>query len=538
MLCDKSGRLGPLSYLVPEGMTVHPGDAVQVPFGQRTSHGMVLGPGDPAKATKAIEAVHGKRATGHDIALAANIAKFHFVDPATVLTRLAPPDGRGADPLVDDVLTLAPDLPPPPRIVPPAGTAARTLLVRAPLVDPAPLAAREAARLAATGGQVLILCPTAALVARVLGCFASGAQRLDSRAAAGAWKGFTLGTVTVGVGTRSAALYSAARLAGIVVVEEDHPGHLEPRQPHTHARDVASARSRAHRVPLTLISANPTPQALGAGVAVATAGTRSDWPRMRLIDRGVIDPLQRWAPTELLIALRAEQRAGRDPVILVQRKAAVRRCTHCALPRPCTQCDSSLCRHPEPGACPRCGQEAGARVVGWDAQRVSDLFGNKVRTVTLAELTELRDVGLVVIFDIDAALGLPELIPDTLATSVVLTAAQAAGAGGGGVIALTDDPTQQVLDDLFTRRDQAAVARRALAAARKAGLPPFGRLVRIRVGRKSPPKVDHLPGTVHGPTRVGNEWEVLVRIDSADLLQLAEPLARLRRPGKTRITVT
>lgn len=540
VLADGSGRLGLLSYLVPDGMTVRPGDAVEVPFGTKVRHGLVVGPATtPEKATKAISVVHGKRTNPADIALARNIARFHFSDVTTVFPRLAPRTGRGAEPLEDRTVTLASHIPAAPVVRGSGADGPRRLLVRAPLVDPAVLAAHEADRLAAaTGGQVLVLCPTVELVAAVTACFTAGAQRLDGKAAKGAWKGFATGSVRIGVGTRAAALYSADALAGIVVADEDHPGHLEATLPYTHARDVASARARALHIPLTLISANPTPQALGAGVAVLTAGTRSDWPRMRLVDRGDVDPITRWAPPQLASALRGEARDGRTPVVVVQRKAAVRRCTRCGDPRPCAMCDSSLCRHPEPAPCPKCASTT-VRMAGWDSTRVADLLAPiaPVKVITLAELADVRDAGLVVLFDIDAALGAAELIPDTLAASLIVTAARAAGAGGS-VLALTDAPDTPVLDDLFTRRDQLAVARRAFTAAKSAKLPPFGRLVNIRCAQERAPRTAGWPGTVHGPRKTGAEWELIVRVPADALLELEPHIARLRRGGKVRVTVS
>lgn len=546
VLPDGAGRVGILTYLVPDGMVVRAGDAVDVPYGKQTRHGLVVGPSPtPQKGTKELLAVLGRRCDPRDIDLARRIATYHFADLPAVLTRLSPPAGRGAAPLHAAPATL----PPGHRPVPVTDTRAqeRRLLIRAPLVDPAALAAQEAVRLARArpGGQVLVLCPTTRMVADVVAAFATGAARLDSRARAGAWAGFLAGTVQVGVGTRCAALYGAARLAGIVVVEEDHPGHLEATQPHTHARDIASARSRALRIPLVLISANPTPAALGAGVHVATAGTRADWPRMRLIDRGTVDPVHRWAPPALRAAIAAENRAGRIPWVLAQRKAAARRCAQCGSPRPCPLCSSSLCRHrTEP--CPRCGDTRPPRMVGWDAARIADLLDGSaatatgrppsVRVVTAADLAAARDVGLVVVFDIDAALAAPELVPDATAVTLLVSAAQAAGKDGT-VIALTDDPACATLADLFGPRDQVAVARRALASAKAAGLPPFGRLVTVRCGQEQAPRVTGWPGRVAGPAKVGDDWEILVRIGSDELLQLARPLARLRRGGKVRVTV-
>lgn len=550
VLADRAGRVGLLSYRVPDTLDVHIGDAVNVPFGTRTKYGMVVGPSqDPAKATKEILEVFGKRADPRDVALARNIARFHFAELATVLARLAPRTGKGADPLRETVVTVA-DAAPRPVLHGVAG-ASRRLLIRAPLVDPAALAAHEAARLAKATphAQVLVLCPTTRLVTSVLAALPSGAARLDARARVGAWKGFATGTVRIGVGTRAAALYSAAHLAGIVVIDEDHPGHLESAQPHTHARDIASARTRALGVPLTLISAAPTPAALGSGVTVGTAGTRADWPVMRLVDRGLVDPIQRWAPPALQAAISAENKAGRTPWVVAQRKAAVRRCTRCGAARPCPMCDSSLCRHVDTAPCHTCRSTDPAKMVGWDAARISDLLNGsphadraddpppRVKVVNPAELVDAHHVGLVVLFDIDAALGMPELIPETKAASLLMAAAQAAGRDGT-VMAITDSPASATLVDLFGPRDQTAVARRALAAARSAGLPPFGRLVTIRTAQARAPLTRGWPGHVLGPARSADEWELLVRIPADRLLDLAGPITRLRRGGKVRITVT
>lgn len=548
VLADKAGRVGLLSYLVPDGMDVSIGDAVNVPFGTQTKYGMVVGPSpEPDKATKEILEVFGKRSDPRDIALARSIAKFHLAELPTVLGRLAPKSGRGAAPVHDTTVELA-DLPRP-ALHGVAG-ATRRLLIRAPLVDPAVLAAHEAARMAkaSSQAQVLVLCPTARSVTATLAAFTSGAQRLDTRARAGAWKGFATGTVRVGVGTRAAALYSAQHLAGIIVIDEDHPGHLEAAQPHTHARDIASARARALGIPLTLISASPTPAALGAGVTVGTAGTRADWPTMRLVDRGQVDPVMRWAPPALQAAISAENKAGRTPWVVAQRRASVRRCTRCGAARPCPMCDTSLCRHRDSEPCGTCQSTEPARMVGWDATRIADLLNGaprpgeetataKVRVVTVAELHNARGVGLVVLFDIDAALSVPELIPEAMAASLLVTAAAAAGRDGT-VLALTDNPDSATLTDLFGPRDQTAVARRAFAAAKSAHLPPFGRLVTIRTAQLRAPQTKGWPGQVLGPARVGNEWEMLVRIPADRVLELAGPVARLRRGGKVRVTVS
>lgn len=535
VLPDAAGRLGALSYLVPDHLTVRMGDAVRIPYGKRETVGMVTGPGDPKKATRPILEVFGVRADPSDIRLAHTIAKWHFVDPNTVLPRLAPTSGRGgqardAGPV--ELSEAARRL----RVPKDVADCPRALLVRAPHTDPAALAAHQAGQLARRG-QVLILCPTAALVSEVLAHLPSGAVRLDSKAPVGAWRGFCEGTALIGVGTRTAALYAADNLAGIIVVDEDHPGHLEQRQPATHARDLASARARALRVPLRLISTCPTPQGFGAAVGVYTVGLRSHWPRMVLMDRGQLDPHERLLPGRIRTALTQAVEAGHKPVVLAASNKATRRCVRCNTTRACIACDSSLCTHPEPTPCPTCGGTDGVRMRGWDKQRLAGLFQTSAKVVTLAELAETRNAGVVVIFDVDSLVNAAELIPTRLVASVTMSAAQATGPGGV-VFALGGDLRQPVLRDLFSAKDMIAVTRRAYATARAAGLPPHGRLVTIRVQRVHAPKVAGWPGQIHGPKKIADgEWEILIRATNDELTELAPHVLRLRRGGKAKIRV-
>lgn len=539
VLVDGSGQLGALSYFVPRGMKLAPGDAVHVPFGKREAHGMVLGPGNPAKATRAVSLVYGRRCHPRELELAAEIARRHFAALGQVAVRLSPRTGRGHDPLdagpleldtFDDERDLVmPEIP---------DAARRRYLLRAPLVDPARLAALEARRMCATeaGGQVLILCPTVELVEATLARFSSGAVRVDSKAQRGAWRGFCEGHIPVAVGTRTAALFSADRLAGVIVVEDGHPGHVEATQPHTHARDVALLRAAAHKVPLTLIGANPDPAALGGRIRVFAVGGPGDWPHVALVDRNDFAPVERLVPRALPLALRRARKDGHEPVVLAQRRKAVRRCVRCAEERPCSQCTSSACRHPEEVPCPKC-MDLNVRMVGWDAERIGSMLGSQARTVSAAELGECHDVGLAVIFDIDAALSAPGINPEAIAAHLIVTAAAAAGPGGT-LMVLTRQSDHPLLVDLCQRQDQVAVARRAWSIAKDAGLPPFGRLVRIQTARKASPNVSGWPGRVYGPRRNGKEWEILVRIDDDDLDKLSRPIASLRRGGKVRITVS
>ena len=536
VLPDKSGRLGVLSYTVPDELEVRVGDAVKVGFGKREVHGLVVGPGDPIKATRPVMEVFGVRCDPSDVSLALTVAKYHFSDVPNVLSRLSPSTGRGAEPLPAEEPAVK-DLRLLPRVHRDVATTRRTLLVRAPGVDPAALAAQQAMSLTKHfTGQVLVLCPTTEMVSRVAAMFAAGAARLDSQAPRGAWKGFCEGTIRIGIGSRSAALYAAAQLCAIIVVEEDHPGHTEQTQPHTNARDLASARTRALRIPLRLIAAAPTPQAYGAVTDVYPVGLRSDWPKMLLLDRASIDPVSRLAPPRVKSLIANAQKEGLEPVVVASASSAVRRCIRCAAVRPCLDCESSLCRHTATDACPQCGTTDGVRMRGWDRERVSSVFNDSVKVVTIAELPAVREAGVVVLFDVDALLAAPDLLPGRFATAMIVAAASAASPGGT-VVAMTDMPDDPVLTDLFGAKDTVKVTKRLYALSRNAGLPPFGRLVTIRVTRVNAPRIAGWPGRIHGPKKVGQEWEILVRVSNDEMDKLAPHLGKLRRGGKCRIRV-
>lgn len=535
VLCDETGRVGALSYLVPSSLPegVAEGDAVTVPFGTRELHGLVLGPGDPSKATREVIGVLGPRAAKSELDLARTLASRHFSELSVVASRLSPRSGRGAEPLDSGPVRTAPLAPVLPDLDP---ALTRRFYVTAPLVDSAEVAALEASRLS-TKGQVLVLCPTIEHLERVLALFVSGAARLDTKAPKGAWAGFRSGSVRIGVGTRGAALYSAHDLAAVVVLDEDHPGHLEATQPYTHARDVAALRTLRQGVDLTLVGANPTPSGVGSRLKVVALGSRADWPTVRLINRNDFPPSERILPPPLRAAVDRSVRSNRPVLVLAEKRPAQRRCSRCGEARPCTECKDSNCRHHATTPCARCGSDK-VRMVGWDAPRLEALFGPGVRAVTAAQLTEVTpEDALVVVFDLDSALNAPTFQPEATASHLVLSAARASGRGGH-VVVLTREPDHPLVLDLVVRKDQVAVARRSWEEARAAGLPPFGRLVTVRVGHAKAPSVESWPGRVHGPRKTNEGWEVLVRIADEDLPHLERALSRLRRAGKVRVIVS
>lgn len=536
VLVDRSGRLGALSYRVPDGLPVTPGDAVTVPFGNSTREGVVLGPSSqPGKATKALRERHGRRIHPADLHVASQVADFHGADLVTIAARLAPAKHRDAAPSDPGPLQLTQravdvELPDPVR------NWSWRLLLRPPAVDPARLAACEAVRLASEAdGQVLVLCPTVQLITRVLAELASGAVRLDSRARAGAWTGWRTGVVPVAVGSRAAALYSAKKLAGIVVAEEEHPGHVEASLPYTHARSVAVRRARAHGCRLTLTSASPSAAGIGSGVKVLPLpAAKRAWPAVRIVDRTQVAPSQRQVLPQVRAAVDRAVKDQLEIVALAERAAARRLCGRCNEVRPCDECEVSGCSHRPSQPCGRC-QATTLRWVGWDAGRLSQALPAAV-PVTFTELQKLpRKPRLVLVLNADPLLKTVALEPQHTAASVLLRAAEAAGAQGQ-LLVTTSQPGHAVVARLRSR-DQEGVAKDVYEHARAQALPPFGHLVTVRTSLPSAPRTDQWPGQIHGPRRRDGEWELLVHITSDQIDQLRPHLDRARRRGKTRLWI-
>lgn len=540
VLVDDSGRLGSLSYLVPSGFDVHIGDAVEVPFGTRVARGMVVGSGDASKATRELLAVYGPRADSRDIELARELAELNFSTFANVASRLAPKTKRG-NPALDAGEVVLRDGPTLEELGWPeaAGEVSRTLLACAPGVDHTWLAAREAERLARLGGEVLILCPTKQQCAQVAKCFVSGAARLDvvpKKGDPSPWRGFAEGTVRVAVATRTAALWSSNNLVGIIVVDEEHPGHVEAVQPHTHARDVASARSLQRGINLSITTTNPSPAALGSKVKMFAVGRDVHWPEMHMITR----PRGSWnsleLPGELKAALGDPKFAGTTPVVVAGSARAVRTCSSCRARRWCELCADHSCAHITKSVCERCGSNE-SRLSGWDCARVAKAIGARGRAVAPSELHDLKNAGLVVLFDADALARVPGLIEERYVAGVLLSAARAAGASGS-VVVVSSHGDLSTFDDLVVRKDLVRYARRTWALAKEAKLPPFGRLVTMRVAGSSAPRLTNWPGVVYGPRRVDGEYEVLVRCEHNELAQVRACVDRLRRRYKVRVSVS
>lgn len=515
VLVDGFAYLGPLSYGVPGGLSVSPGDAVEVPFGKQQKTGLVIGPGSDSKATRDVIQRYGERTTDTDLETAKLVATEQASRLQMLHSRLAPKSGKGANPLSvsSELVTPIPEH----LFTQESHSDRRQLLtlMNEPLVGSEKLAVSEARRLSETG-QALILCPSVASVERVLSYIEDGAVRLDAKARRGDWAAFRAGTAPVGVGTRTAAWYSPKALEAIIVVDEHHPGHREHTAPRHHARDVAIARAKAYDAALVLISRNPSPVAMGCGTRVYQVGFTDQspgWPEVVVHDE-TKDPVR---TNDLPYTLEGEALALKDtnPPLVVVSGYKTQRCVSCfADMRPGKNCLD-------------CGSKY-SRTMGWDKERVHQLYGEEVQVALPHEVSTFKNAGLVIIPEYTSMLMRSELDPYRHASDVLLAASAAAGPAGK-VVAVVRDPSHPVLKILLENKDQLGIARRRYKTAQRLNLPPFGKLATVQVLRKTLPDMTGWPGTLHGPAEIKGGWEFLVRCQKSDLPALRGKLDELRK---------
>jgi len=237
--------------------------------------------------------------------------------------------------------------------------------------------------------------------------------------------------------------------------------------------------------------------------------------------------------------IRKGVKEGITPVVVASRAESVRRCSGCGTPIPCDQgCENaSLCRHKQTTPCPVCHAVVGVRVSGWDPTRLAALLGTSVKTVNSKQLSQIKNAGLVILFDIDASLSVPSWASETYAVHLVVAAARAAGSNGK-VLLVTGDVRQRLIRDLVARSDVLASAKRGLATAKAGGLPPYGRIVTINVKHKTMPDTENWPGKVLGPSKQGpEEFQIVVRIPTNELGKLTPYIAQLRKRSKIKVVV-
>jgi primosomal protein N' (replication factor Y) len=395
----------PLDYLIPDGLDLHPGTRVEVPFAGRRSRGLVVGLGAGSElAPGRLRAVHRP------------LGAFAWVrdDELDVLRWAA---DRFAAPLADVVRHALPD-----RVVDVERAAARAgwLPPEGPVVAPPPRAAGPAPDVpegwraygaegvglhaaAHAGGGTRLWRPlpgedvAVRLAELVAACLAGGRDALvvvpdpasptadaviaaaaaadvevvdvrggpDRRAAYRAWLRCRAGVVRVAVGERAAAFLPLAHLGLAVVLDEASPVHKERRSPRHHVREVVLERARRAGAVGLAIGTVPSATAQGlvaagrlALVAAAPDAVASRRPLVH-VATGAGEARARLSRASHALLRRAT--VDGYAVVLAARRGEGRAlvCTRCGDLVRCPRCAAAVARASDGGRwCPSCGESS------------------------------------------------------------------------------------------------------------------------------------------------------------------------------------
>lgn len=370
-------------YLVPLGVPVSVGDVVRVHLHGRRVGGWITAVDvePPADVVlKPLAKVSG-RGPAPDLLELASWAAGRWVGRRASFLRTAAPPGvvRGQPPVGGR--SRPPEGPSSTEIAIGVQTAVdralgldRAVLRLGPGADRYPLVLRSGSEAAASGTQVLVLCPSIA-EAQTLGRrlrrdgvrTAIVAHDQPGAAATGEWTSAAFGQAAVVVGARAAAWAPTPDLGRVLLLDEHDEVYQQEQAPTWHAREVVAERAARAGVPCLMVSPCPTLEALawGTQVEVDRAAERASWPRVEVIDQRELDPsLGPLFSPRLVDLLRSDQRV----LCVLNRtgRARLLACTSCTTLARCEQCDAavSLVLAGEAGghdeavdhlACGRCG---------------------------------------------------------------------------------------------------------------------------------------------------------------------------------------
>lgn len=374
--------------------------------------------------------------------------------------------------------------------------------------------------------------------------------------------------VDVVIGTRTAVFARLPKLGSIMVVDEHDERLQSEASPTWHARDVAGERARRSNIPLILVSATPTPEALHERAIEAPSREReiAGWPEIVIADLSNTDS----APGGRLSSVVIEElrNPSRRVLCVVNRKGTSKllACRSCRELATCERCESVMsqpsddllscakCGSERPMTCLNCHGMSFLNLRPGAARLVKELAaaaGRPARVVdagtepawssgpevdvlvgTEAVLHRVTHADTVVILDIDSEVSAPRFRAGEQTLSFLARAARLVGrkADGGRLIV----QTRQVDHPLLAAMSQVApgdATELERYQREQLGLPPYGAIAVIE-GAGAADFVQSLPDSV----RVGGNGDRRqVRATAPDVL--GEALAMGQRPAKGRLRV-
>ncbi len=426
----------------------------------------------------------------------------------------------------------------------------------------------EAVLTAASLGNLLVLCPSAATAQGLATRLARAGLPVASHP-----RDWALGLAgTTVVGTRAAAWAPVGALAGIVVLDEHDEAHQQEQAPTWHARDVALERADRAGVPCLLTSPCPTLEALEAAPlhTLERAAERRGWPAVEVVDRREEDPYRAGLFSPALVQhLRSDgrvlcvlNRTGRSRLLACAACGELGRCEACGAvvaqvgdelvcqrcgtrrPPVCLHCGGLRFRNVRAGVA-RVREElealVGEPVAELTAASADDAAATRVVVGTEAVLQRIDRADVVAFLDLDQELLAPRFRAAEQAFALVARAARVAARSGRGadraagrVLLQTRLPDHEVVRAaVLGDPDRVASAERE--RRERLRFPPVTALAEVS-GAAAAAFVDALgqPAGVEVVTVAEGRW--LVR--AADHPTLCDALAAAKRPsGRLRVEV-
>lgn len=463
-------------------------------------------------------------------------------------------------------------LPPPPAGVelPPTGplTAAALAQPRSVLRLPPSADLGNVALAAAALGPALVLCPTQAVVARVVARLRG--HQVPVAVHPDGWAAGAAGTTVVG--TRAAAWAPVGGLAAVVVLDEHDEAHQQGHAPTWSARDVGAERAARAGVPCLLTSPCPSLEALGWGALLEPerGRERGGWPLVEVVDRREEEPGRAGLFSPAVVRLVREggrvlcvlNRTGRSRLLACRSCGELGRCARCqaAVEQPGEELHCRRCGTTRPPVCLVCGAtgfknlRAGVSrvreelevLVGEPVAEVTaasdDGAGTRVVVGTEAVLQRVERADAVAFLDLDQELLAPRYRAVEQAFALVAKAARVVAASGpvtggraaGRLLVQTRLPDHEVVE-AARHADPARVSDAERARRQLLGFPPYTALAELS-GAAAPPYAEALSGVVGLQVAETTPGRWLVR--AADHQVLCDALAATPRPpGRLRLEV-
>lgn len=343
---------------------------------------------------------------------------------------------------------------------------------------------------------------------------------------------------TLVVGVRAAVWVPLRNLAGVMILNEHFPGYKEERRPMWHARDVAITRAKFASCPVLLCDRTPTIETyanikacryhLLSPLKFSVTRERVFAVDMRLHRGELLSP-------RLVVELKRAVAKGKSAVLFLNRKGvsrfvvcrecgAVLRCPECGVPGVLTAEARIVCRYcgvdyPAPDECPLCrGVDFEYRAPGVDMVRRKlkeygfSSTGPMIVVGTRKLLSEdfPDNLGVVGIVNLDTEFALPDFRSRERVFHFLSDIIARIQQQGARLVVQTYRPEESVID-FCLRGDVARFFEEELVLRKKVGFPPYRRLLLVTI-------------TGEDPELVKNQAEVVRRTVESQMVGICPPV--------------